>query len=112
MSAMRVRIKVKKNDKFKNPRYWVAMGTLAACAVAGPGHAQTQKPVSGASQNPQSQSTLPVMAFAINAGALEDVVREFERASGWKVGIPEAGMHALPSKGVNGSMPVARALRQ
>ena len=44
---MRIRIKAKKNDRFKKPQYWVAMGALAAVAaempVVFPVHPRTRK---------------------------------------------------------------------
>lgn len=108
---MRIRIKPKKNDRFKKPGYWLAMGTLAACAVSGPGTAKAQtSPVSVKKDG--TEQSLPVMRFSIAAGALDDVLRAFEQASGWKVEIPDAGMRNLPSQGVSGSMPAPQALRR
>jgi catecholate siderophore receptor len=109
---MRIRIKPKRNDRFKKPRYWVAMGTLAACAVTGPGTAKAQSTVSGAPGPRASERALPVVRFAIEAGFLEDVLRDFERVSGWKIEVPDAGMRRLPSNGVSGVMPAPNALRQ
>jgi catecholate siderophore receptor len=109
---VRIRIKSKKNDRFKKPGYWVAMGTLAACAVTGPGTAEAQTPAGAAQKPGPSERTLPVLRFSIAAGSLEEVVREFERASGWKLEIPDAGMRTLPSQGVSGVMPVPQALRR
>jgi len=36
------------------------------------------------------------MRFDIAPAALDEVLREFERATGWKVEIPDAGMRSLP----------------
>jgi catecholate siderophore receptor len=99
---VRVRIKVKKNDRFKNPRYWLAMGTLA-CAVG--------RPAASIAQTPQERR-LAAVRFDIRAGALEDAIRDFERASGWTVEIPDAGMRSLPAHEVTGVVPAAQALRR
>ena len=109
---MRIRIKQKKTNRFKKPGCWVAMSTLAVYAINPPAAARAQKPASSG-QNPQtSEQTLPVMRFDITPAALDEVLREFERAAGWKVEIPDAGMRSLPSKGVSGVLPAPQALRQ
>ena len=109
---MRIRIKQKKNERFKKPGYWAAMGTLAVYAINPPAAARAQKPASSGQSPQTSEQTLPVMRFNIASGALEEVLREFERATGWKVEIPDAGMRSLPSKGVSGVLPAPQALRQ
>ena len=109
---MRIRIKQKKTNRFKKPGCWVAMGTLAAYAINPPAAARAQKPVSGRQSPQTSERSLPVMQFNIAPAALEEVLREFERAAGWKVEIPDAGMRSLPSKGVSGVLPAPQALRQ
>src|SRR5262245_4560606 len=78
-SDMRIKIKSKKNSKrFKQPHCWVAMGTLAAYAVNSPTYAQTQQPAPGVPGTEPSNRTLPVIKFNINAGLLDDVLRDFE----------------------------------
>ena len=109
---MRIRIKQRKTNRFKKPGCWVAMGTLAAYAINPPAAARAQKPVSGGQSPQTSEHTLPVMRFDIAPAALDEVLREFERATGWKVEIPDAGMRSLPSKGVSGVLPAPQALRQ
>ena len=109
---MRIRIKQKKTNRFKKPGCWVAMGTLAAYAINPPAAARAQKPVSGGQSPPTSERSMPVMQFNIASAALEEVLREFERATGWKVEIPDAGMRSLPSNGVSGVLPAPQALRQ
>jgi catecholate siderophore receptor len=104
---VRIRIKAKKKkDRVKNPRYWLAMGTLA-CAVGRPPAAAAQ----AALQEP-AERILTAVRFEIPAGALEDAVREFERASGWNVEIPDPGMRRVPANPVSGVMPPAQALRR
>ena len=109
---MRIRIKQKKNERFKKPGYWAAMGTLAVYAINPPAAARAQNPASSGQSPQTSEQTLPVMRFNITSGALEEVLREFERATGWKVEIPDAGMRSLPSKGASGVLPAPQALRQ
>jgi catecholate siderophore receptor len=107
---VRIRIKPKKNDRFKKPQYWVAMGALAACSVSGSGAAKAQT-----ARAPQPQSfghALAALRFSIEAGTLEDALKDFERVTGWQVTIPEAGMRTLESKGATGLMSAAQALRR
>jgi catecholate siderophore receptor len=111
---MRITIKRKKsNEKFKRPGYWVAMGTMAACAAttAGPAVLLAQQSNPRASTSRADQA-LPVAHFEIPAGRLEDAAAAFEKATGWKIEIPDAGMSDLPARGVSGVMPPAQALRQ
>ena len=107
----------KQNYKFdftKKSGYWVAMGTLAAYSITDGGPAILRAQQAGGSPgNPTpSEQTLPVVRFEIPAGALAEVLQAFERATGWKVTIPEAGMRTLASKGVSGVFPAPQALRQ
>src|SRR5262249_46709868 len=88
------------------------MGTLAACAVSGTEAALAQQTVNPAAQNPASERSLPVGNFNIAAGLLADALREFERASGWKIQVPDKAMHTIATKAVSGVMPAPQALRQ
>src|SRR5262245_29737798 len=110
---MRIRIKSKTSkERARKPSYWVTMGTLAACTVTGPGAALAQQTVPGTSEKPAPEQHLPIVKFSIGAGLLQDALLEFERASGWKVQVPEPALRTLQTKGVSGVLPVAQALRQ
>jgi catecholate siderophore receptor len=112
---MRVKIKIRTKKKtiarLKKPGYWLAMGTVAACATTGAGPA-TLLAQQATPQGPEAAQALPVVQFDIPAGQLGDALAQFERASGWKVDVPEAGMRSLPARAVSGSMPAGQALRQ
>ena len=101
-----------KNTRAKSPNPWVAAGTLAACAVTGIGPGALLR-----AQNPADQlagnveTTLPVVRLSISEGVLGDVLKEFERATGWRVEIPDPKMANLQSKGASGPMTAAQALR-
>jgi catecholate siderophore receptor len=112
---MRIKIKLKKKvRRAGTPNRWVAMGALAACAAASGGPAtllrgQQTGPVPGKAK---SEETLPVFRLAIDEGPLGEALSAFEKATGWKVEIPDVAMTTLPSKGVSGVLPAAEALRQ
>jgi len=110
---MRVRIKIKRNRKTqvaaRNSSKWFAVGAIAAYSAAG-GAVLLAQPA-GQVLSPASQ-TLPVVRFSINAGPLSEVLAEFERATGWKVEVPDARMGTLPSKGVSGALTPGLALRE
>ena len=101
-----------KHTHAKSPNPWVAAGTLAACAVTGIGPGTLLR-----AQNPADQlagnveTNLPVVRLSISEGVLGDVLKEFERATGWRVEVPDPKMANLQSKGASGPMTAAQALR-
>lgn len=116
---MRMRIKFKRNNAYRRrllllrrPGKLLAIGTLA-WAMSGSHstalHAQDSRPVS---RGARTEQTLPVVRFEIPAGSLDDSIAAFERASGWKVEIPNPGMRSLSLKDLSGVLPVEQALRQ
>lgn len=112
MRGIRVR-QLKKADLSVKQRRWVAMGTLAACAVTGVGPATALAQQAGSrSGGTASGQTLPVVRFDIDARSMDEALAAFQRVSGWTVRIPDARMGTLTSKGVSGTLPPAQALRQ
>ena len=104
---------LRKLENLGKRQSWVALGTLAACAVTVSGPpAVLARQVTSQPADAQTAQTLPVIEFAISGKSLDEAVEEFQRASGWRVGIPESGMRSLPSRGVSGKVPPAQALRQ
>lgn len=111
---------VKKNHKknrrkawTRRPRYWVAMGTLAAYTALGtktPVLAQTGR--GRASQSPARAGSLPAVRFDIPAGPLDTALRSFENATGLQVKTPNEGVRTLLSPGVSGIYPVEEGLRR
>ena len=104
-----MRIKIKSKTRTTN---WVAMGTLAAYSMTDAGPAVLRAQQAGASNPAPAERNLPVIQFAIPGGSFGEVLAEFERATGWKVEIPDAGMRTLASRGISGVMPAAQGLRQ
>src|SRR5262245_38124885 len=90
---------------------WAAMGALAAYVMTDGGPAVLRAQQASRAGAPTSERTLPVIRFEVPAGALAEVLAGFERATGWKIEIPEAA-RTLASKGISGVLPVAQALRQ
>src|SRR5262245_10210647 len=98
---MRIKVKIKKQRRRtgsgRNSNY-VAMGTLLAYSALGaPQALPAQTPVAGGG-SPSAGQTLAVVRFEISAGALADAILAFEKASGWKVEIPNEKMLTLTSK--------------
>lgn len=104
---------VKKVGTSGKPSKWAALGALAAWTTSGTGPAILLAQSNGTRPaSTSSAHTLPVVRFAIREGNLAEVLEAFERASGWRVQVPEAAMGSLSSQGVSGMLPVAQALRQ
>ncbi len=103
---MRIRIK-------HGPKYWVAVGTLAAYSTIGTRtgvYAQDRK---GAQPHPPSQNhgALPVLRFDIPAGTLDEVLSSFQNSTGVKVLAPNEGIRSLECPGVSGLYTTEQALR-
>lgn len=96
----------------RGSKRWVAAGTLIACAATNVGPAIALRAQDAGGAKGETSQTLPVVRFAIAPGLLADALKEFERATGWQVEIPDKGMLSQLSKGVTGVMPAAQGLRQ
>ncbi len=111
---MRLRIQIRTRKPVRSrevmSRKWLAMGTLAAYGAAGGGGSLPAQSRTGTDAAAPAAQTLPVVQFDIPSGALGEALAAFERASGWKVTVPEGKMLPLPSKGVRGMMPAGQAL--
>lgn len=89
----------------------VAVGTLAAYAVAGkasPAAAQTIDPTKA---RPAEQGLI-VAQFDIPASPLKEAIDAFEQASGWDVEVPDERMGGLSASRVTGLLPPSQALSQ
>ena len=108
---MRVRIRIEKSGRKltvgRRKSNWIALGTMAACATAGGGGTALWAQAAAPAGEERT-----VARFAIAAGPLAEAVLEFERATGWRVEIPDARMGTLSGKGVTGAMAPREALRQ
>jgi catecholate siderophore receptor len=94
-------------------RGWIAMGTLAAYAAMGgtrPALAAAAKANPGGAA---PEATLPLKRFNIPAGALEDAIAEYEKATGIKVKnvLPAGTLAGFNSQGVVGLYREDEALR-
>lgn len=93
--GVRVKIKLKKKaGRSGTPSRWVALGALTACATTRVGPATLLK----AQQPGRGEQNLPVFRLAVEAGPLGETVAACEKATGWKLEIPDAGMTARSLK--------------
>ena len=117
---MRFKTKVKKQQLGRNQitwwppqsRYWIAIGTLAACATTGSkftGIAYAQPAQSAASR--VASPTLNTRHFDIPAGPLNEVLDVFRDASGLQVLLPLESIGQVQSPGVSGVYTSEQALR-
>lgn len=118
MSQSRIKIrseKVRKN-KSRGPKYWMAVGTLAAYSTFGSkavmrAYAQEHKPATIGTQSGQTNG-LTVRRFEIPSGNLGDVLPKFEQTSGLTVQIPSDSIPGIWSPGVVGLLSPEAALQK
>ncbi|MEP7365614.1 MAG: TonB-dependent receptor plug domain-containing protein, partial [Acidobacteriota bacterium] len=122
---MRIRIKVRRktNQKKQNiefrqgsPRYWAAVGTMAACTVFG---GEVAVPVYGMQAGGQSPATVsgspavqPARRFRIVAAPLKEVLRELANANGLRVEMTDERAGDVDSPGLTGLFSPEQALRK
>ena len=117
MSAKRIK---KKNKRKVNafptkPRYWIAMGALAAYSVTAGGEAaiaqdrEVNASDARLSGNPQS---LLLRRYDIAAGPLGRVLEQFEEVAGVNIAATDPALLGLESPGVSGLYTVDQALRK
>src|SRR6266567_1457851 len=112
--------KRKKNKKVatqSRPVCWLAVGTLAAYAVAGGKTAllaRAQTTGANASNHSSSQIEMPVDRFGIPAGPLDTTLHLFSEKTGFKVvvNLPDGTSAGFQSRGVAGLYTVEQAMRQ
>ena len=95
-------------------RAWVAMGTLAAYSVVGPGRSVAATTVKGGAANEgATAATLPLKRFEVAAGPLNAAIAEFEREAGVdvRVDLLDATLAGLQTKGVKGLYRAEEALQ-
>jgi catecholate siderophore receptor len=112
-------IKIKKRTKSKkrswssNPRYWVAMGTLATYTTVGT-HSKSALAYAqdkNRSAADQPGASLVVRRFEISPGPLDVALNSFERAVGWRIEVSKEGIRTLASPGVTGLYTPEKALK-
>src|ERR1044072_1697276 len=120
MSQSRIKIRKEKDKKQKTrsrgPKYWMAVGTLAAYTTFGGravtlAHAQNRKPVATGSSLRQT-SSLPIQKFEISSGNLGDVLPIFERTARVTVNVPNDSIQGIWSPGVVGLLSPEAALQK
>ena len=118
MSQSRIKIRPPRKQKTisRGPKYWMAVGTLAAYTTfAGRAvtvaHAQDRKPVATGS-SPSQTSSLPIQKFEIPSGNLGDILPIFERTAGLTVTVPNNSIQGIWSPGVVGLVPPEAALQK
>ena len=106
---MRIKIKEKKRAWRSRSRYWVAMGTLAACAgVSATQTAFAQK--QGAAAQQKSTEGMMATRFDIPATALAEALAAYTAAT--QVRVEVYGFGAMQSPGVTGLYTPEEALRK
>src|SRR5262245_55818726 len=105
MSQSRIKFRPEKKQKprARGPKYWMAVGTLAAYTTFGSravtlAHAQDRKSVATGSSSSQT-SSLPIQKFEIPSGNLGDVLPIFERTAGVTVSVPNDSIQGIWSPG-------------
>jgi catecholate siderophore receptor len=119
MSHSRIKLRPQKKSKPRGPRYWLAVGTLAAYTTFGNeaairAHAQAHKPSKAASSSSSSSPTsdLLVRRFEISAGNLGEVLPAFEQTAGLTVSLADESIRAVWSPGVVGVFSPQAALQK
>ncbi len=114
--ARRIKIK-KKLPRQRGPRYWMALGTLAAYTSFGgkavsQAHAQQARNTPAAKASPNQTQGLTVCRFDIPPGPLHAVLAAFQSAAGVTVLVPQDSLGAISSPGVAGLYTVEEALQK
>src|SRR5882672_6365457 len=116
MSQSRIKIRPEKKSKSRGPKYWMAVGTLAAYSTFGSkavmrAYAQEHKPAVHGAPSGQTNG-LAVRRFEIPSGNLGDVLPRFEQTSGLTVQVSDDSMHGIWSPGVVGLLSPEAALQK
>ncbi len=103
----------KKRKKNRGPRYWMAVGTLAAYTAAGtrPDAVAYAQQLGGVPQAAHEAGALPARRFDIPAGPLDTVLAAFGTASALQVDVALEAIRTVQSPGVSGLFPVEEALK-
>lgn len=114
MKKKRSNKKVSKRFRvFPGKRAWLAIGTIAAYTAVGANSRATLGFAQLSSDRGGSQAQLPVRRFDISAGPLDDVLAEFEKATGATIryNLPKSTIPGFRSQGVSGFYTESEALR-
>ena len=114
--ATRIKIRPKKSRKPASPKYWMAVGTLAAYSSFGTvaiaqNYAQDRQTPSTNNFTAQTQG-LPVRRFDIPPGPLDSVIAAYQNVANLKVIIPRDSIRTIGSPGVAGLFTPERALEK
>jgi catecholate siderophore receptor len=116
MASRRIKKRQKPAPPLAFPRYWIAVGTLAAYSAAGTGRLALAKGKStdprSASASPNQIAMLPARRYAIPAGTFRTVLQAFESQAAVHVEVANPGILDLASPGVAGVYTVEEALRK
>ena len=96
-------------------KYWMAMGTLAACTVLRTEESAAAPKPRGAYQTtyPQDSSrVVQVRRFDIPAGTLDSALKTFESVTGFRIVLTNEGIGNLASPGVSGTFTTDQALQR
>ncbi|HEX4771688.1 MAG TPA: TonB-dependent siderophore receptor [Bryobacteraceae bacterium] len=113
MAAKVIKKRIKRKPCLAGPRYWVAVGTLAAYSATGGSRnalAQNRTAPMDKAHGTQLQA-LPVRRYDVAPGPLRVVLQGFERVSGIKVSATDDGVFTIQSPGVSGVYTTEQALK-
>lgn len=118
MATKKIKLKSRKKDPrspLVDPRYWLTVGTLAACGATGGGKLafaqEAQTPVGDSAKTSALVQPYPAAKFDIAAGPLSTVVAGFEAATNLHIQFAAKGIRDVPSPGVVGSYTPVQALQ-
>ena len=118
MSQSRIKIRPEKviKNKARGPKYWMAVGTLAAYTTFGSkavmrAYAQEHKPATIGAPSGQTNG-LSIRRFEVPSGNLSDVLPKFEQTAGVSVVVPDDSMNGIWSPGAVGLLSPEAALQK
>jgi len=113
MAAKVIKKRAKRKSGLSGPRYWMAVGTLAAYSATGGSKnavAQNRTAPTDKVQGNQVQA-LPVRRYDIAPGPLSVVLQSFESVSGIKISATDNSLFTIQSPGVSGVYTTEQALK-
>lgn len=114
--ATRIKIRPKKSRKPVGPKYWMAVGTLAAYASFGTSaiaqNYSKDRDTPTTTNSPGQTQGLLVRRFDIPPGSLDYVLASYQNVANIKVIIPRDSMRTIESPGVAGLYTPERALEK
>lgn len=115
--ARRIKIRKKKADRRRGPKYWMAVGTLAAYTTFGSkavskAYAQQDRSLPPTINSSGQTQALPARRFDIPPGPLDSVLTAFQNVAAIRVVVPQDSIKSIWSPGVAGLYSPEKALQR